>query len=165
MATETKPRLCTTTWATSSKKSTRSANSTIRRYEDTRHPYLETTVIDRRGFETHYDYDSRVEIVLKIEDARGVTRFEYDARNNVTRIIGPAAEDPGDGYADTIVDFFFAAGEITGQTVDKEIAGQELEILESPDVILGPEYDRNVETPGDSHDRPPLRGRLCHCGV
>ncbi|MCA9223793.1 MAG: RHS repeat protein, partial [Planctomycetales bacterium] len=91
-------------------------NETIRKYEDPRNPFLETEIIDRRGFVTQRDYDARgnlMEIretghkdnplaepvvtaftydggnrVRSITNARTQTTwFEYDPRGNLTKIV------------------------------------------------------------------------------
>ena len=126
-------------------------NTTLYEYDDPRNPTLETAITDRNGNTTRFQYDGRGNTVL-IEDENGqFTRFQYDAFNNVSRIIGPADADPGDGYADTLVDSFFQAGEVTGLTVREDLddnnAGR---VFESADVILGPAFDPDTEGPLDS---------------
>ena len=134
------------------------AQGNVTRYEyaDPRHPELETTVIDRRGFATHRSYDSRVNLI-KFEGVGSVTRFEYNQLRQVTRIIGPAAEDPGDGYADQIIDSSFNRGRPIGSTIQEIAALGRPGVVEdlrpigsSGEVVLGAEYDRDGEVPSDT---------------
>lgn len=126
-------------------------NVTTYEYGDPRNPTRETAITDRNGNTTRFKYDGRGNTVL-IEDENGqFTRFQYDALNNVTRIIGPADADPGDGYADTLVDSFFQAGQVTGLTVREDLDDNNgPRILESADIILGPAFDPDSEGPLDS---------------
>ena len=126
-------------------------NTTLYEYDDDRNPTLETAITDRNGNTTRFAYDGRGNTVL-IEDENGqFTRFQYDGFNNVTQIIGPADADPGDGYADTLVDSFFQAGEVTGLTVREDLDdNNEARVLDSADVILGVPFDPDTETGLDS---------------
>ena len=69
-------------------------NKTIRRYEDSAHPDLETTIIDRRGMVTERQYDplGNVKKILEWgpQDAPFVTPivtdYTYNGRNDVTSV-------------------------------------------------------------------------------
>ena len=68
--------------------------TTVREYEDSRHPDLETRIIDRRGFVTERSYDARGNVTKIVEAGLEenpfsdpiVTSFSYDAGNRVTAI-------------------------------------------------------------------------------
>ncbi len=120
-------------------------------YGDLRHPHLETAVTDARGNFSRFNYDSRGNMT-RIERPDGsFTRIEHDSFGNVTRTIGPSLADPGDGYADVLLDSHFADGEVTGFTIGERLGGAtEPRVFPSADVILGPEFDRDLETEQDS---------------
>ena len=77
-------------------------NITYREYNDPANPDLETRIIDRRGFITDRTYDARGNVLTIAEIGTEaepfavpiLTRFTYDAMNNVTSITN--AESPDD---------------------------------------------------------------------
>lgn len=120
-------------------------------YGDPRNAHLETAVTDARGNTSRFSYDARGRMTLVERPDGSFTRIEYDSFGNVTRTIGPAAADPGDGFADRVLDAFFAAGEVTGFTIGERLDGNaEPRVFASADVILGPEFDRDGQTESDS---------------
>ena len=129
-----------------------------RRYEynDPANIHLETAITDANGNTTRFEYDSRSNITLLEEPGGVFTRFEYDSFNNVTRIIGPATSDPGDGFADTLIDASFADGFAVGTTARQRLADSEAGLdtdfveLDPAEVVLGAEFDRDNETQLDS---------------
>ena len=125
-------------------------NSIYSEYNDPRHAHLETAITNKRGFTTYYTYDAQGNVTLTEEPGGLFTRFEYDSFNNVTRTIGPALSDPGDGFADTLIDSYFSDGVILATTIANQLAGEDFAEVASADLILGPEYDRDTETQTDS---------------
>lgn len=69
-------------------------NVTVREYNDPRNPDAETRIIDRRGFITEQEFDSRGNLLKIIErgsdgepiEPPNVTEFTYDSRSRVTSI-------------------------------------------------------------------------------
>ena len=85
-------------------------NERLYEYNDPRHAHLETAITDANGNTTRFTFDNAGNVTLLEEPGGVFTRFEYDSFNNVTRTIGPATTDPGDGFADTLLDSSFADG-------------------------------------------------------
>ena len=125
-------------------------------YNDPRNIHLETAITDANGNTTRFTFDNAGNVTLLEEPGGVFTRFEYDSFNNVTRTIGPATTDPGDGFADTLIDSSFAEGIALGTTIGQRLSdideGIETDFAEvdPADVILGPEFDRDVQTQLDS---------------
>ena len=75
-------------------------NKTIRRYEDPRHPDLETMLIDRRGYVIERSYDARGNLLSVTERGTSAnplpkpvaTTFSYNTRNDITSITNANGE-------------------------------------------------------------------------